>query len=144
MMRVDVRTALLRHLHDTRPAGLQILFENRPVRLRPDASGWLHLHLDWQTADPAFSVLDGASVQGRLLACLAVSAGQGTDSLDSRTDWLAAALAFRCIGPVCLGALQAAAGSVPPNLSGPGLYTVCLAVPFVASGQAASVADKRI
>lgn len=137
MMRTVVRTALLRHLHDARPAGLQILFENRPVRLRPEAGGWLHLHLDWQTADPAYFLLGGPSVQGRLLACLAVSAGQGTDRLDADTDWLAAALSFRCVGPVCLGALQAAAGPVPPYLSGPGLYTVCLAAPFVAAGQTA-------
>lgn len=130
-MRSPIRTAISRHLHTARPPHLQLMFENQPVRLQPDAASWLHLQLDWQQDDSLLPLLDRPASSGRLLACLAVAAGQGTDHLDADTDWLEAALSWRCFGPVCVGALQAVSAGVPARLSGPGLYTACFAAPLL-------------
>ena len=136
-MRSQIRTAISRHLHEARPAHLQLMFENRPLRLQPDAASWLHIQLDWQQPDAGFALLDQPGPSGRLLACLAVAAGGGTTRLDEDSDWLAAILSWRCFGPVCLGGLTAAQTPVPARLSGPGLYTACFAAPVLpVTGQA--------
>ena len=130
-MRARIRTAISRHLHSTRPDHMQILFENRPLRLRAGTASWLHLQLDGQPDEAGLSVLGPPVLAGRVLACLAVAAGQGTDQLDSDTDWLTTALSWRYFGPVCLGGLRAASVPVPARLSGPGLYTACFAAPLL-------------
>ena len=130
-MRNQIRTAISRHLHDRRPADLQLIFENRPLRLRADAASWLHIRFDWQAQDTGFALLAPSGPSGRLLACLAVEAGGGTARLDRDADWLVTTLSWHCFGAVCLGGLVAASAAVPARLSGPGFYTACFAAPVL-------------